>query len=442
MRRLVLAFACLLAAASVARAKPCPNIMLVLDQSGSMAQDPDGHPPDDPGFKGPSKWELLQDTIVDVLKEYGDRVPFGLELFTSDSLNDEQACQDAAKITVPLSHVAAGDIIAKIKAAKPDRETNTGEAIRAAAMDMALHNPNKANYIILVTDGNPNCNPADRAAAASDPSLGRSPTYTYSQIEAAKNMKPSVKTFVIGFDGSGVRADWLDQFAYLGGTRSSPNCGSQNMPPEPCYYRAGRSAQEFKDLFDKIVRDASGGEFGGNLCDDSCFSMGCPMGQLCVTEETNPEPHCVNDPCGGRKCNGDTFCRGGGCIPACTKGCAAKQTCVDGKCVEDRCSGVSCGAGQVCNPKDGACIDFPCPNCTPGSVCDVATARCVVDQCKIITCPKGTGCVNNGNCQAGVPGASSGGCSTAPRPSSDYTSLVAFGLALFSFGMAFRRRRA
>ena len=389
---------------------------------------------------GPSKWELLQDTIVDVVKTYGDHVPFGLELFSSDSLNDQVACEAAAKISVPLSHVAAGDIIARIKAAKPDRETNTGEAIRAAAMDMALHNPNKANFILLVTDGNPNCSPEDRLAAASDPSSGLTPEYTYRQLKAALAMKPSIKTYVVGFDGAGVRADWLDQFSYYGGTRSSPQCGSSNMPPEPCYYRAGRSAQEFKDLLDKLVRDV-GGEFGGNLCDDSCFTMGCPKGQVCLTEETNPEPHCVNDPCGGRTCNGNTFCRGGGCINACSNGCPAKQTCKDGKCVDDLCSGKSCGAGEVCNPVSGTCIEFPCPNCTMGSICDVATAKCVVDQCKIITCPKGTACVNNGNCQSGVPGASSGGCSTSPRPGTDNTALFASAVALFSFGMALRRRR-
>src|SRR5207244_947491 len=84
MIRRTLLVACALTAGGPAFAKPCPNIMLVLDQSGSMAQDPDGHDPP----MGPSKWEILQEVIVGVVRDYGGNVPFGLELFSSEVGHD------------------------------------------------------------------------------------------------------------------------------------------------------------------------------------------------------------------------------------------------------------------------------------------------------------------------------------------------------------------
>ena len=422
-------------AAGSAAAKPCPNIMLVLDQSGSMSQDPDGNDPP----KGPSKWELLQGVIVDVVQQYGDHVPFGLELFTADALNDQVACENAAMITVPLAHSSAGAIITAIKAAMPLKQTNTGEAIKRAAAEMALANPQKANYIILVTDGDPNCNPIDHMASASNPESGLTPDYTFGQLDAARKRTPAVKTFVVGFDGTGVRKDWLDQMAYHGGTTRHPNCGALNMPPDPCYFQAGANAADFKTVIDTIVHDAGGGEFQGAICDDSCYTNKCPMGQICTTDEINPEPHCANDPCGGKSCGGDTFCRGGTCATACTKGCPGGQKCHDGKCVADKCASKTCNPNQACNPVDGNCIDFPCASCNAGAVCDVVTGKCVANQCNIITCPKGTTCVDKvtGDCSASAGG---GGCDAGR--SVDTTGLAFAVFALACFFMAIRRRPA
>ena len=417
-----------LAVPSVALAIPCPNIMLVLDQSYSMSQDPDGNDPPN----GPSKWQLLQDVVINVVKQYGDHVPFGLELFSTDAWKDDYKCYDSTAITVELSHAAGGDIISKLKAAMPSAETNTGEAIKRAYLDMSLTNdPKKKAYIILVTDGDPNCHKGDWQTGTAD--------YTVSEIQNAA--AKGIKTYVIGFDGKGIKPTNLDNMAFYGKTATHVNCGSQAMPPDPCYYRAGTNAQDFQAVFDKIVRDAGGGEFGGQICDDSCYALGCPKGQVCITEETNPEPHCINDPCGGKTCSGDTFCRGGGCVGTCKNGCSSTQKCENGNCVADKCAGKNCpNAGDVCNPTDGTCIPFPCPNCTTGAICDVASGKCVADQCKIITCPSGTQCVNNGNCSASNGG---GGCDTAPKAGGiDQNALGALALLLFASLMMLRRRTA
>jgi hypothetical protein len=415
MRPQPIAAALLALAPALAFAKPCPNVMLVLDQSASMAQDPDG------GMTHPSKWELLQQVMTDVVKTYGDHVPFGLELFTSMSTGNNAQCLADAQITVELSHASAADIVAHLMAASPLANTNTGEAIHRAAADMALLDPAKPDYIILVTDGSPDCNTLDLMSGTAQ--------YTVGEITAALNA--GIKTIVVGFDGAGVNKANLDSMAGAGGARVA-NCQGSSFGT-PCYYSAS-SADAFKSAIDGIVSDLGAGEFAGQLCDDSCYTLGCPNGQVCLTNEQNPSPHCENDPCGGHTCGSGSFCRGGGCVAACSGGCDSSQTCADGKCVPNNCGSRKCDPGKVCNPSDGTCIDSPCPNCTDGSLCDVPSGHCVVDQCRIVNCPSGTHCVNNGNCLG-----HSSGCNAAL--SVPGTAAAAPAIALLALALWLRRAR-
>jgi hypothetical protein len=403
---------------SLAAAKPCPNLMLVLDRSASMAQDPMG------GSTHPSKWELLQQVVSDVIRSYGDHVPFGLEIFSSDVIGDNSLCLSEAKVDVPISHASAPDILTMLAATSPQGDTNTGEAIEVAAQDPGLSDPAKPDYIVLVTDGDPNCNTTDL--------MGGTASFTVMQIQMAHDRSPSIGTFVIGFDGSGgVNPANLDAMAGAGGQRV-PGCMGSAFGT-PCYYSAS-SAQTFKDALDKIVTNV-GGEFGAGICDDSCYTIPCPAGQVCLTTELNPSPHCENDPCGGMTCGGGQFCRLGKCVTACDHGCAATQTCADGRCVPDLCSSAHCGSGMLCDPSSGSCAASPCATCNGGNVCDFASGRCVTDQCKVITCPKGTTCVNNGNCLGHA-----GGCQLA-RGAVDGAAPLAM-MALVLAALAWRRRRS
>src|SRR5262245_38903572 len=94
------------AAPRSAHALPCPNIMFVLDQSGSMDCDPSGDcsPP-----TGQSMWALQEKAVKTVLEEYGEQIPFGLVLFESSSF-DNAGCYSDTKIRVQPKH----DVKAKI----------------------------------------------------------------------------------------------------------------------------------------------------------------------------------------------------------------------------------------------------------------------------------------------------------------------------------------
>src|SRR5579883_3263779 len=155
-RRSSIVFAVLALAAAPARATRCPNLLFVLDQSGSMGQDPMG------GNGSPSKWALATTAIQTVINQYAYRIPLGLELFTS-SAADDAGCYADTRINVQPAHGTAAAILSILAASSPLSGTNTGEAIQRAATDApALHDPSRRQYLVLITDGDPNCNSGDQ----------------------------------------------------------------------------------------------------------------------------------------------------------------------------------------------------------------------------------------------------------------------------------------
>ena len=453
-RSLVVVLACSLLSAGLASARPCPNIMLVLDQSGSMAQDPNGLLPADPMFTQ-SKFSLLQQAVTQLVTSYGGHVPFGLELFSLDGFSrNDDGCYSGTSITIPISHDSSRQIIDTVNAtsALDGHSTNTAAAIKRAASFVAdkvanpgqtdLHDPTpgKQNIILLVTDGDPDCGSDGKSAALSDPPGIIGFDYGNTTLnEEDDALKQKIKTYVLAFDGSGgVNPVNLENMGYYGGNKI-PGCG---VAGPHCYFKAGMSLMDFVAVIDSIVNSQCGGEFC-DQCDDTCVGSGCPNGQICTSTETNPSPHCENNACSGMTCPDNTFCRAGTCVKACSKGCAASEICVDGICSKDLCSGVKCTSPQVCKPSTGQCIPYPCPDCLPKTICDYESGKCLADPCLTINCAKGQTCVSTGggNCTAGPGG---GGCSTVGQPQEaafDGKVALAAAALLLSLGMMLRRFR-
>ena len=424
--------ASLVLVAGQARAGRCPNVMLVLDRSGSMQEDPSGKTPKDPAT---SKWGLLQAAVKKIIGAYGDQLPFGLEMFTSSGFSDAE-CYADAQIDVEPAHDTGKSIVSKVLIAKPDSGTNTGEAIKRAAVDPAMNDASRANYIILITDGDPNCNGNDFPSAQ----------FTIDEIDNAASA--GIHTFVVGFDGSGgVNPKNLNQMATTG-LEPQTGCNGGN---KPCYYSAS-NAQALNDALAQIVTQVVGGEFGMTMCDDSCAALGCPDGQICTTDEINTKPHCAADPCLGAECAPGSFCRDGACIQACLSPCRAGTKCVDGACAPDLCFGVTCDPGSLCSPTTGACIGNQCldKKCPAPTFCQATSGVCVNDECSHVTCPAMTACVGAGQCEAfyGDGGVTEvarprGGCDVAP-PRDPFTMgplVILAGLVLAGATVFFVRRR-
>lgn len=287
-----LALAGSLVAAGPAGAAQCPSVMLVLDASGSMLQDPSGRWPEDPGFKGPSKWELLQQCVADLIKEVGGRMPIGLMIYSGGGTEDA-TCAANCSVQVPISHSSSSEILTQMRDTKPEREaqTPTNGAIRVARMDPGLHVAGLKQNILLVTDGDPNCG-SDRRYADIDThiissDIAQYPGTVLGELDQAFRQSPSIRTYVVGFTGAGLAVQNLENMGYYGGDRRM-GCGSGDTQ---CFFPLDVGGPSCGQIFNTITAQIVG-EFMQD-CQNTCEGGVCPPGEVCVSTEQNPTKHCA-----------------------------------------------------------------------------------------------------------------------------------------------------
>jgi hypothetical protein len=218
-----------------------PNMMIVLDKSGSMEEDLDGScpllvdgGPDDgecdypphasgsdpnPSFSAPDKWTVATDAMSAVLTSHGPDVRFGLVTFANGS-----NC-GTGTVRVDIGPTTETEIQSTIAATSPIGSTPIGNTLNALVGNNGLDDTDRTNYVLLVTDGQDTC--------SGNPS------------SAAQNLfeqTPSVKTFVVGF-GGGVDAGELNDTAEEGGTAR----------PGPTKYYQADNAAELQAALDTIL---------------------------------------------------------------------------------------------------------------------------------------------------------------------------------------------
>jgi hypothetical protein len=237
------------------------NMLLVIDESGSMKDKPDG-------FEQ-TKWAALESALAPALRAVQDDVAFGLQLFPHSGTSDpiplactDDCCEmpDAPGITVPVAEgsAAVDAILAALDTSAPGGGTPTALAL-SRALDYFTTGAGKDlsgdKFVLLATDGGPNCNEDLSCGAKScttnldgdctidgnccDPMFGGAVAKarcldddaTLAQIEALA--KAGVDTFVVGIPGSETYADSLDAFAAAG--------GRENPSGPPKYYAVSAS---------------------------------------------------------------------------------------------------------------------------------------------------------------------------------------------------------
>ncbi len=221
-----------------------PNLYLVLDRSGSMAVD--------------NKWTTIRVTVATMMESLGPRASFGLAVFPLDAWQ----CQPGGQVmSVRRGDSPAGTLgpttkaMLAVTATTPAGGTPTAATLSGLLPVLAALQGH--TYVILATDGGPNCDDAVACAAAScipniendqgcpaggapnccDPSaygpeqcLDAQPT-----IDAvAAIAKAGIPTYVIGVPGSGPYSALLDSLAQAGGTARAT---------EPHYYRVDTTDQ-------------------------------------------------------------------------------------------------------------------------------------------------------------------------------------------------------
>lgn len=213
------------------------NLLLVLDRSGSMLQKPDGF--------SVKKWDAVKIALRDALTPVKGKISLGLEMYPNDPSGAGEACAmptGGAAITVPVAADSVDKIVDSVNAAAPGGATPTAKAL-SLALEYYTTGAGKDlkgdKYVILATDGGPNCDSSITCGADTcttnidgsctsggnccDPSMSKISCLdadgVNKQIDALKSA--GVKTFVIGIPGTEAYKTYLDQFAERGGMMST-----------------------------------------------------------------------------------------------------------------------------------------------------------------------------------------------------------------------------
>lgn len=179
------------------------EVLLVLDKSGSMRDDAAGNKC--PGGCGPSsKWALVTGALDQVVAMTDATVNWGLKLFATSG----SGCGVSSSAEVPIGGGNATAIMSAIANATLGSRTPTRLAESAGVAYLkALTDPNP-KYLLLATDGLPNCDPAKDNTMADD-SAG-------AEQAVADARAAGFPTFVVGI-GNTMAEQTLNALAVAGG---------------------------------------------------------------------------------------------------------------------------------------------------------------------------------------------------------------------------------
>ena len=143
-----------------------PVLYFVIDRSGSMAQQIEG--------TAQSKFDVAVSSVGTVLASIGHRVRYGVAVYPGDG--QLATCSPGAQIFPPTqgdapSTVPAGgqgvilrEFLQRIRNFPPAGATPTASTLLVVSRELA--DVKTRAYVVLVTDGAPNCNPATPCTSA------------------------------------------------------------------------------------------------------------------------------------------------------------------------------------------------------------------------------------------------------------------------------------
>jgi len=224
-----------------------PNVMILLDRSGSMSGDAGGD----------SRWNVAKKAIQGVTTKYDDKLRFGLATYSSCKSG---GCS-AGSIVVPIADKNAaavngflantidqgssngqGTSGGKIQylCNSGDPETSTGKSLAALVGEPSLQDATRSNVVILLTDGAE----SSQCVGSCDGPCGSG------KLQA---QTPSVKTYVIGL---GVGASAIDAIAAAGGTTKSLPSNNQ-AELDAAFAKVADAVASCDYVLDKAPADAN-----------------------------------------------------------------------------------------------------------------------------------------------------------------------------------------
>jgi len=202
-----------------------PDLLIVQDKSGSMASLPDGTTcrlSMQATCLPMTKWPQMTTAINQVVMQTESSIRWGLKFFADDS-----QCGVNPGATVPIADMNAAAIATAIAAQAPSGSTPTREAITSAGAYLStLADPNP-KFILLATDGQPNCSTQAVFGSQGDDSPAA--------IQAVKDVAAmGIPVFVVGIGTVTDAQTTLTAMAIAGG---------QPQAADPRYYPVASTAE-------------------------------------------------------------------------------------------------------------------------------------------------------------------------------------------------------
>lgn len=215
-----------------------PDLLIVQDRSGSMSQDPSGNMPSSPSQ---SKWSQITAAIIQTVQNLQGQIQWGLLMFPDATASDPLtgACAINANLDVAIGPNNAAAITNSLNGTMPGGSTPTTAAVNAASayFNGSIDNDGHPKYLLLATDGEPNC------AANAGPFGGDDSTAAEAAIAAAA--QSGIHTFVVGI-GTDTTED-----ATL--TAMAMNGMEPNMTPGAKAYYEVTSTNDLVTVINKIA---------------------------------------------------------------------------------------------------------------------------------------------------------------------------------------------
>ena len=176
-----------------------PQVLILLDRSGSM---------------GGERWTVATSSVAGFVQSFEERVAFGLTYFPGPG--EELTCLPGRNMVAPAINTASEITMAledPAAVAVRDRGyTPTASTLRGVFETLSVFDPDRppsASFVVLVTDGGPNCK--EGAERNADPDEEGA----YAAIDALAD--EGIQTYVVGYLTETV-ADVMDEMARRGGT--------------------------------------------------------------------------------------------------------------------------------------------------------------------------------------------------------------------------------
>jgi hypothetical protein len=176
-----------------------PQILLLLDRSGSMTDE----------INGTEKWAYVVPGVSAAVTATNNDVEWGLKLFPESMGNECQASSVNPGAPVGIAPMNAMAVVAGIPATPTGDGTPTATAINSAVAYMQGLGTDNPKYILLATDGEPSC--AVDFASNGDPQGD-------AVKAAAAAVQAGIKVFVVGvLDAKDSAQQSLNDVAVAGG---------------------------------------------------------------------------------------------------------------------------------------------------------------------------------------------------------------------------------